>query len=231
MFSDRKQAGSFLAEHIIEFLNAHNEINKNEIIVLALPRGGVTVALPVALTIGCALDVIVSKKIAAPDQPELAIGAVTSNGVIVVDHVLQEYLKISDAYLQDQVKQLLLKTKEAESGWRQTAGLNVPLNVEHRCAILIDDGVATGMTAIAALRSLRQQHAAQLIFATTVISEKTVEQLRRECDQVIGLEIPLDLSSVGQFYLDFQQTEDDEVIEAIKLANRKNKSTRDYRAH
>lgn len=225
MFKDRKDAGLLLAEEITKFLKVSNQLDSNQIVVLALPRGGVAVALEVALTIGCPLDVIVSKKIGAPQQSELAIGAVTSDGVVLVDHSVQNYLHITDRYVESQVKNLVSQTNQMEQTLRKSAGFDEPVNLDKKCVIVIDDGVATGMTAIAALRSLRTRNIGQLVFATPVVSANTSAVISRECDQLIALEIPLDFNSVGQFYSDFHQVENWEVIDALKLARGKYQNT------
>lgn len=220
MFKDRKQAGKLLAKEIAKLLNKQRSYEGHQIVVLALPRGGVSVALEVALAFRCPLDVIVSKKIGAPEQSELAIGAVTSDGLVVLDHKLQRYLEIPEAYVERQVQNLTQQTKESEDRLRRSAGFEAPVNLSKRCVIVIDDGVATGMTAIAALRSLRRRDIAKLIFATPVISSQTSGLLKQECDQLVALATPLDFSSVGQFYLDFQQTEDDQVVQDLIIAHK-----------
>jgi putative phosphoribosyl transferase len=221
MFEDRREAGLLLAKEVIKFIGENSKFEKTPIVVLALPRGGVSVALEVALAIGCPLDVIVSKKIGAPEQSELAIGAVTSNGIVVVDSKLQAHLNISDAYVQSEVESLTHQTKQLEDTLRRSAGFEDSVNIDQKCVIVIDDGVATGMTAIAALRSLRRRAVAKLIFATPVISIRTFDVLSQECDRVIALDTPLDFSSVGQFYLDFHQTENQEVIDALMMARKR----------
>ncbi len=228
MFKDRKQAGKLLAKEIARLLSKQDSYDRNRIVILALPRGGVSVALAVALAFRCPLDVIVSKKIGAPEQSELAIGAVTSDGLVVLEHKLQHYLQISQAYVESQVQILTQQTKQSEDRFRELAGFEAPVNISKRCVIVIDDGVATGMTAIAALRSLRRRDIAKLIFATPVIPVQTSELLRRECDQLVALATPREFSSVGQFYLDFQQTEDQEVIDALRLGRQNNQPAARY---
>jgi putative phosphoribosyl transferase len=227
MFKDRKQAGTLLAKEIAKLLNKEGSYN-GQIVVLALPRGGVSVALEVALAFRCPLDVIVSKKIGAPEQSELAIGAVTSDGVVVLDHKLQDYLQIPEMYVESQVQNLTQQTKRSEDMLRKSAGFEGAINISKKCVIVIDDGVATGMTAMAALRSLRGRDIGKLVFATPVISAQTSELLSRECDQLVALATPLDFSSVGQFYFDFQQTEDQEVIDALRMVRQNNQPATQY---
>jgi len=221
MFSNRQQAGVLLAEKTIDSLGADGQINPNQIVVLALPRGGVPVALEIAFTLGCPLNVLASKKIGAPDQKELAVGAVTSSGVIVIDETLSGYLNISSDYIKKEKEYLINKTKQLEERWRLSAGLESQLSLDQKIVIVVDDGVATGMTAIAAARSLKSQGASKIIFATPVISAHAYNRLLQEYNQVIILEIPSDFGSVGQFYLDFHQVEDLEVVQALAQAMNK----------
>ena len=220
MFANRQQAGLLLAREVSEFLK-RIEVSSDKAIVLALPRGGVPVALEIALMLSCPLDVLASKKIGAPSQPELAMGAVTSDGTIVVDRALIDYLGASPEYLEAEKEYLVNRTKMLEETWRRSAGIQDVLDFDDKCAIVVDDGVATGMTAIAAVRSLREQGAKQIIFAAPVASTNAFGRLEREYDQIIALEVPSDFRAVGQFYLDFNQVEDMEVVRALTLAANK----------
>ncbi len=219
MFINRQQAGSLLAEKVQQVIDQDGQYDKSKMIVLGLPRGGVPVALELALNLNVPLNVITSKKIGAPEQPELAIGAVTSDGVVVVDVQLKEYLGVSDSYLEKERGYLANKTKKMEQSWRESAGLPKDLNLKDMQAIVVDDGVATGMTALAAARSLKEQGVQKSIFATPVISTRAYQMLQKEYDQLIALDIPEDFHAVGQFYIDFSQTADSEVINALTLGH------------
>jgi predicted phosphoribosyltransferase len=221
MFSDRRQAGLVLAQELKQFFQDLGQFDKNHIVVLALPRGGVLVALEIALALECSLNIITSKKIGHPDQPELAIGAVTSDGLVVMDQNLINYMNIPLAYLENEKRHLANQTKSLEENWRKLAGLDLSLDVRHKLVIVVDDGVATGMTAIAAARSLRNQGAGQLVFAAPVASYSAYHRLEQEYDQIVVLDIPTDFRSVGQFYYDFQQVQDAEVITALRLGSGK----------
>jgi len=222
MFSNRQQAGALLAKKIADFIRRSNRINQSQIIVLALPRGGVPVALEIALAIGCPLNVLASKKIGAPDQKELAVGAVTSDGLVVVDEVLTRYLSIPASYIEKEKEYLINKTRQLEQRWRNSAGIDSKLDIGGKAVIVVDDGVATGMTAIAAGRSLRGQGASQVLLATPVIAANTLNRLSAEYDQIMVLESPVVFGSVGQFYLDFHQVEDLEVVQALAQAMNQN---------
>jgi len=217
MFANRQQAGAFLSAKISDFLRAEN-IDCNQLVVLALPRGGVIVALEIALNIGCPLNVLAAKKIGAPQQRELAVGAVTSRGLVIVDETLTHYLSVEPAYLKKETEYLISKTRELEHRWRQAAGIEERLNVVGKVVIVVDDGVATGKTATAAGRCLKEEGADKVILAAPVIAANTLKSLLIEYDQVIALDIPVEFAAVGQFYSDFRQVEDVEVVQALTQA-------------
>jgi putative phosphoribosyl transferase len=223
MFINRQQTGLLLAGQLKDLIEQNIPFNKADWIVLALPRGGLPIGLEIAMMLGCDLDVFASKKIGAPDQPELAIGAVTSDGVVVVDERMKDYLDISQEYLDEEIEFLIKKTKEQESTLRRLVNIKSELELKGRDVILVDDGVATGLTAVAAAQSLRQRGARQLIFATPVASYQAYKTLCDEYDLVLSLEIPAEFKSVGQFYKDFSQVEDLEVIRALTLAGNRQK--------
>jgi len=223
MFANRQQAGTLLAQKTIDWLSAGDQVfQPDNMIVLALPRGGVPVALEIALALGCPLNVLASKKIGAPDQKELAVGAVTSNGVFVVDEALTRYLNISPEYISKERVYLINKTRQLEQCWRQSANIPTVLEIKDKVVIVVDDGVATGMTAIAAARCLTSQGASQIILATPVISAHAIERLLNEYNQVVALETPSEFSAVGHFYLDFRQVDDMEVVQDLTQAMNKN---------
>lgn len=222
MFEDRKQAGKLLAQRL-KTLSWLDCAGPEKCAVIALPRGGVPVALEIALSLGCPLDVLVSKKMQAPDNPELAIGAVSSSGLIVIDEDLERFGVDIKALKQAQDRQkqpLVDQTRRLEEKWTRAAGLKNRVDVRGKNIILVDDGVATGMTTLAALRSLRQLQAGKIILAVPVIPYDTYLRLQGECDFLIALCIPYDFHAVASFYLDFHQVEDDELLQALKQADR-----------
>lgn len=216
MFRDRQRAGFLLGRYLAEGFQKIEGFDPSKVVVVALPRGGVPVAAQIASALGCPLDVIVSKKIGAPTQPELALGAVTADGVSVVNRELIEYLQVSKAYLDSEKQWLATRTKALEEYWRRASGLIDPLHVRDRLVILVDDGIATGMTVIAAVRSLRARGAGPLILAAPVMSSSSYELLERECDYIVTLAVPPEFSAVGQYYADFHQVEDQEVIACLQ---------------
>lgn len=223
MFSNRQQAGRLLAAKLITIFQeeglSHEQVAES-CVVIGLPRGGVPVAVEVALSLHAPLDVLVSKKIRAPDNPELAIGAVSSSGIVVLDdRIVSRYGGSPSFYLEAQKKQaeeLTLETKVKEAYWLCEGHISQRPRLTGKRVILIDDGIATGMTVLAALRTLAGQKCAKVVLATPVIPYDTYLYLKGNCDQLVALNIPYEFSAVGRFYQDFHQVEDREVIEDLR---------------
>jgi len=194
-------------------------------VVVALPRGGVPVALEVSIALDCPLDVLVSKKIGAPGQEEMAIGAVTADGVAVLNEQLARYLQVSEKYISAHRAELANSTREREHEWREAAGMKSAADVRNRTVIVVDDGVATGMTAIASARSLRDRGASKVILASPVIAYRTMHRLENEFDSVVTIKAPFDFIAVGQFYADFHEVTDQEVIQALRSAKHNGRLT------
>jgi putative phosphoribosyl transferase len=200
MFRDRQDAGQQLASLI-------EERGYERPVILGIPRGGVPVAAEIAKVLDADLGVVVARKLGAPMQPELAIGAITANGASYINQELVSAIGIDDHYLQ------AVRAREAAEAQRreqQFDGRNRP-DVIGRPVIIIDDGVATGATAIAAIRSLKGAGATPVVFAVPVGPPHTITQLRHEADEVICLREEYDFWAVGQFYSSFPAVEDDEV--------------------
>lgn len=207
MFSDRIDAGRRLAQALRGRL-------EGDVVVLGIPRGGVVVAAEVARELGCALDVVVPRKIGAPFNPELAIGAIAP-GVQVWDRDLIERLRIPEQVLEREVE-----TEEAEIE-RRTATFREDLpaiELAGRTVVLVDDGIATGSTALAALRWTRAQGAARIVLAVPVAPPETVERFGSEADEVVVLLAPRGFHAVGEWYERFDQTTDREVVRALQSA-------------
>ena len=203
IFRDRVDAGKQLAAQLAFLKDQPN------IIVLGIPRGGVVVAAEVAQTLNAPLDIFLAHKIGAPFNPELAIGAVTSNGDVLLDDVLVRQLRLSQKEIARAVEQQRAEMTQRLETFRQD---RPPLDVKNKTVVLIDDGVATGSTVLASLRALRKQNPARLILAIPVGPSDTLERLSRECDQLIVLDMPEPFYAVGRFYRQFEQTSDAEVI-------------------
>ena len=204
IFADRIDAGERLAKGL-----AH--LAGSECVVLAIPRGGVIVGEVNARELGAPLDVVVPRKIGAPGNPELAIGAVAP-GIRVLDPRMVGALGVTDRYLEREIAE-----QEAEIERRQHAyrGGRPPQPVEGRVAIVVDDGVATGSTAVAALRWARARGAERVVLAVPVAPPQSLERLRAEAEEVVVLETPQPFLAVGEWYRDFDQTTDEQVVEAL----------------
>ena len=210
-FTDRRQAGRLLAEALRELpLPAPR-------VVLALPRGGVPVALEVALALRAPLDLLLVRKIGAPHQPELAVGAVVEGDppLIVADEVLQRHTSADAAYVQAQA-QVELREIERQRRVYLRGRPGVPL--AGASLIVVDDGIATGTTLRAALQALRRRDPARLVLAVPVAPQDTLAALRPLVDSVVCLATPRPFHAVGEHYLNFQAVGDAAVIAALDTA-------------
>jgi len=215
MFVNRREAGIQLAEKLDQLLS-HSLVptSKANLLIVGLPRGGVPVALEVARKFECPLDIIVAKKLAYPGQPEYAIGAVSSDGVVVLNPDIPNDWQWS-AYIEEQRQILLQKTMSVEQQFYELAGCKRS-SFKDKVVILVDDGIATGMTAMAAVKAARLRGAARTILAAPVMSSESYYQLRSHCDSVVAISVPEEFNAVGQHYVDFDQTSNEEVISALR---------------
>ncbi len=200
-FKDRHDAGRRLAALLEQSRREHP-------VVVGIPRGGVPVAAEVARALGAALDVAVVRKIGAPQNPEYAIGALAEGSV----HVLSDEA-VQALGLTEQARGALIAQveRELEQRVRRYRGSRAPLVLTGRTAILVDDGLATGRSALAAVRSLRRRGAARVILAVPVAARPSAQSLSDEADEVVCVEMPDDLWAVGYWYEDFSPTSDAEV--------------------
>jgi predicted phosphoribosyltransferase len=205
-FSDRSEAGRLLAGK----LRTYN--NRADVIVLALPRGGVPVAYEVASSIRAPLDVFLVRKLGVPGYEELAMGAVATGGVRVLNDEIVQGLRIPD-YVIDAVaaweEQELARREHVYRGDRPQP------DVRGRIVILVDDGLASGATMLAAIKAIRLQQPARIVVAVPTASPVTCEEMRREADDVVCAITPEPFHSVGLWYEDFSQTTDEEVRELL----------------
>jgi putative phosphoribosyl transferase len=211
-FADRTEAGRRLAEALQPFQDQRP-------VVLALPRGGVPVAYEVAKALRAPLDLVLVRKIGAPFQPELAIGAVVDGErpELVVNRDLVDEYRIPESYLEGERQRQLGEIERR----RQLYLAGRPhVQVRERTAIVIDDGIATGATMEAALRATRRADPRRLVLAVPVAPPDKLERLRAEVDEVVCLMVPDFLGAIGSFYRDFRQLEDGEVIELLQRAAR-----------
>jgi putative phosphoribosyl transferase len=210
-FFNRTEAGQILAE------NLSNYGNREDVVVLALPRGGVPVAAEVARRLNVQLDVFVVRKLGLPGHPELAMGAIASGGVRVFNSEVVNALRIPDEVIDAVSAEELIELQRREKAYR--AGLP-PLDVEGKIVIVVDDGVATGSTMLAAVSALRQVNAACIVVAAPVIAASTYYELRRAADEVAAVIMPENFYAVGQWYENFSQTSDEEVRDLLAQAAR-----------
>jgi len=210
IFEDRADAGRRLAGRLAP-LRDENPV------VLALPRGGVPVGVEISRALDAPLDVFVSRKLGAPDQPELGIGAVAQGGTRVLNEDIVGQIGISDEYIEEITHRELA---EVERRLRILRGDRPEPEVRDRTAILVDDGLATGVTARAAVGALRERNPRRLVLAVPVCPPRTARLLAPEVDDLISLHAPEDFVAVGLWYRDFEQVTDDEVVALLQKARR-----------
>jgi putative phosphoribosyl transferase len=206
-FRDRAHAGRVLARALLAYAG------RDDVVVLALPRGGVPVAAELARALGAQLDVFVVRKLGLPGHEELAMGAVAPGGVLVLDDRLVRGLGIPDEVLQETVEKELRELERREAAYR--AG-RPPLDLEGKTVILVDDGLATGATMRAAALALRKVKPARVVVAVPVASAETCDEFRADVDEIVCALTPSPFHAVGLWYDDFSQTSDEEVRELLR---------------
>jgi len=202
MFEDRADAGERLAA---ELESRDLEVD----IVLGIPRGALPVARPVADALDAVLDVVVARKLGAPGNPELALGAVASDGSVWYNDDLIARLDVPDEYLEEVRTEEAAHARKKADRYRKTAGLP---DLEGKRVAVVDDGVATGATATACLRQVQDSGAEWVGLAVPVGSPRSIDALERETDEVIALQTPAEFRAVGQYYRTFGQVTDEEAI-------------------
>lgn len=209
LFRDRTEAGRKLAAMLPPFsANAR-------VVVVGLPRGGVPVALELARKLRCALDVFIVRKIGAPTQPELALGAIATGGVHVVNQELIDFLGVDDVTLE---RLVMREREELERREREYRGDMEPIGLRDATVIMVDDGLATGASMRAGLTALRNAGPLHIIAAIPVAPQETLAAIRRLADQVICMATPDPFYSVGAWYTHFDQVSDDEVRRCLREA-------------
>ena len=209
IFADRKAAGRALAQALVRLKDVPN------VMVLALPRGGVPVAFEIANSLGAALDVYVVRKLGLPGQPEYAMGAIASGGGCFVSEEIINALRIDPATLAAIVSKESREILRREQAYR---GDRPPVNVSGKIVIVVDDGMATGSTMLAGVRALRQLKPARIVVAVPHAPPDTCEILWKEVDELVCLEMPEPYTAVGRWYEQFPQLEDAEVTELLEHA-------------
>jgi len=185
-------------------------------LVLAIPRGGVATGAILAQELGAELDVVLSRKLHAPGQPELAIGAVGEDGRVYLNDYAREFQGLPQDYLAEETRQQLAEIERRKTMFRD---VRPPAPIEGRSVIVTDDGIATGSTMIAALQTAKLRNPHEIIVAVPVVSPERMPEIRRWCDDLVYLLAPEEFWAIGQFYEDFSQIADDEVIALLRQAN------------
>lgn len=206
MFQNRQEAGKKVAE-------ALEEQGVEGGVVLAIPRGGLPLGREVADALGAPLDIVVSKKVGAPHNPELAIGSVASDGTVWRNEDLIEELGVEEEYIREESERVAEMAREKLRKYRGDAG---GPELEGKNVIIVDDGVATGATAIACIRQVKEAGAAKTVLAVPVGSPDRIDVLRDEADEVVVVETPARFGSVGQHYRTFGQVSDEEAMEYLE---------------
>jgi putative phosphoribosyl transferase len=209
-FDDREDAGRRIAAALSRELGTERDI-----LVLGLPRGGIAVAAPVADALDAELDALIVRKIGAPHQPELAIGAVASGGIHVVDEGMVRRLGIDDERLKEMIASESAEVARRESVYRAGRG---PLRVANRTVVLVDDGIATGSTMLAAVRLVRTLGARRVVVAVGVAPEESVDVFERAADLFVRVETPEPFVAVGVWFVDFHPMNDEEVCSILSKA-------------
>jgi predicted phosphoribosyltransferase len=199
-------AAAKLAERLSSLMN-------DDSIIIGIPRGGAVIAYWAAIKLNKPWDIIVPRKIGAPSNKEVAIGAVTQDGTCLLNEKLIDYLKIDKEYIDREVK---IQREEINRRLREYRDTPHFPDVLNKVVILVDDGIATGFTAAAALNSLKKHTSKKVVLAVPVASKEAIEYLKRYADEVICLEVPENFISVGSYYEKFEQNTDEEVIDLFK---------------
>jgi putative phosphoribosyl transferase len=204
-FRDRADAGNQLAERL-------EKAGYNPAIVLGIPRGGVILADIVAKRLAADFDIVIPRKLGAPENEELAIGAVMEDGTSYINRYLVNALRISNDYIENEKAHQAAEIKRRAAIYRKPVGYDIA----GKNAILVDDGIATGATVIASARWARKHRPSRLIVAVPVAPPQSVEVLEQEADFVMVLHTPRDFASVGQFYEEFAPVSDEQVMQVMR---------------
>jgi len=210
MFENRSDAGRRLSSRLQQYKGRH------DVIVLALPRGGVVIGDEIAQAINAPLNVIIVRKIGFPGQPELAVGAVAESGSVVLNEDLMAEGRLSRDLLKREIDHQ--KDEIAKRVFLYRSGKGLP-SLNDTTVILVDDGVATGATIKAAISALKEEKVAKLVVALPVGPPETVGVLRRIVDELVCLETPFVFRAVGAYYYDFTQVSDDEVVSILRKSS------------
>lgn len=207
IFRDRRDAGVKLADELKDYKD------RKDVLVLALPRGGVITGYEVASFLRCPLDIIIVRKIGFPGEPELAVGAVSETGTVFLNQSIISTYGVSDKYINGEISSQKAEIQRRVDLYRK--GKKIP-DLKEKVIILVDDGIATGATMKAAISALKAEGIKRLVAAIPVAPPETAEELRQEVDELVCLETPYDFMAVGSYYQDFTQVSDEKVVEILE---------------
>jgi putative phosphoribosyl transferase len=216
IFANRAEAGKSLAWRLEKY------VDRDDVVVLAIPRGGVPVAFEVARALRARLDVFLLQKLGVPGQEELAFGAIASGGVRVLDRQILRTLSHRSSEVEGITAQAQQELERREAAYR---GDQPPLSVTGKTVILVDDGIATGASLLAGIRALRQLRHVRIVVAVPVAPASVCKRLAYEVDEMVCVAKPEPFGAVGQFYDDFPQVEDEEVVELLARHQRAESAT------
>jgi putative phosphoribosyl transferase len=211
IFRDRRDAG----EQLGRYLSRRLPVRGDEVVVLAIPRGGVVVARPVADALGAPLDITIPRKIGAPGNPELAVGAVALAGdeeIVVLDERSLGWLNVPREYVTEEAARQRKEIERRLAAYRQG---RPPVPIKGRTVVVVDDGIATGLTARAALSAIARQDPRDVLLAVPVAPPETLRDFQQQGLKVEALETPSPFHAVGRFYADFEPVEDEDVLEVL----------------
>jgi putative phosphoribosyl transferase len=210
-FANRREAGKQLAQKLLEYAD------RADVLILALPRGGVPVAYEVAVTLKVPLDVLIVRKLGLPGREELAIGAIASGGIQILNKSIILALKVDQSVINSVVAREIAELQRREDQYR---GDRPAQEARNRTVVLIDDGLATGASMLAAVRALRSQQPARTIIAVPAAAPQAIPALKSEVDEIVFVIAPDPFEGVGKWYENFSQTTDEEVRLLLDEANR-----------
>ena len=205
-FANRVDAGRAMADNLCY-------LKSKDTVVLGIPRGGIIVGAEVARILGSEFDIVLTRKLGAPGNPELAIGAVSENGDIILDKILAFEAGVGKEYIQEEKARQLVEILRRNKIYRKLCP-KVPL--KGKTAIIIDDGIATGATMQSALMAVRREEPKSVIAAFPVGTQDSITKLSQYADEIICLRLPDYFSAVGQFYLEFPQVSDEEIVKILE---------------